>query len=198
MLAVDIEGGKRVLGHEVVSEGERQSEPGGKAGAEVTGAKQPDRWRVAGAWDSGDVGERPCEVGEQLGELLGEVVGGWVGGASERVGCDLVGAGGAPDTEVYSSRMQGLEHSELLCDHQGLVVGKHDSARTDAERRRRTGEVRDQDRRRRAGDAGHVVMFRDPVAQVAEPLNVPSQVERVSQRLSNRRTTRDRREIEHR
>ena len=71
-----------------------------------------------------------------------------------------------------------------------------DVARLDLDRI--AGDVADQHRRCRAGDAVHVVMLRDPVALVAEPLRMPGEVEAVAQRLARRRARRDRREVEDR
>ena len=45
------------------------------------------------------------------------------------------------------------------------------------------GDVRDHDRRRRAGDAGHVVVLGQPEAAVAPALGVLREVERVGERL---------------
>ena len=113
-------------------------------------------------------------------------------------GGDLVGAGRAADPEVDAARVQRLEHPELLGDHERLVVRQHHAARADAERGGRARQVGDQHRRRRAGDAGHVVVLGNPVAQVAEPLDVAGEVDRVAQRLADGRSGRDRREIENR
>ena len=79
--------------------------------------------------------------------------------------------------------MERLEHPELLRDHERLVVREHHAARADADRRGRAREVRDQHGGRGAGDARHVVVLRDPVAQVAEPLHVAGEVDRVPERL---------------
>ena len=58
------------------------------------------------------------------------------------------------------------------------------------------GDVRDDDRRRRAGDAGHVVVLGQPVALVAPALGVPGEVDGVSQRARGVAALDDRREIE--
>src|SRR6476659_9773284 len=95
--------------------------------------------QIAGAWPAPGTavmwGKVPAKYASSSASCSGRpthppTTRGEVRGAAKCVGRDLVGAWGAPDTEVYSSRMQSLEHSELFCDHQRLVVGKHDSAGT--------------------------------------------------------------------
>ena len=60
------------------------------------------------------------------------------------------------------------------------------------------GHVRDDHRRRRAGDAGHVVMLRQPVAGKAEPLGFLRQVPRVAKGRCGSAALRDRGEVENR
>ena len=104
---------------------------------------------------------------------------------------ELVGAGRAAEAEVDAAGIERLERAELLGDHERRVVRQHDPARADADRRRAGGDVRDHDRGRGAGDAGHVVVLGEPEAPVAEPLGVLGQVERV--RGARRRASRLRR-----
>ena len=58
------------------------------------------------------------------------------------------------------------------------------------------GDVPDDHRRRRAGDARHVVMLGQPVAAVAPALGVAREVERVAERLRGVAALDDRREVE--
>ena len=74
--------------------------------------------------------------------------------------------------------MQCLQHPELFGDDERRVIRQHHAARTDPDRRGRRREVRDQDRRRRARDAGHVVMLGDPEALVAEALDGTGELDR--------------------
>ena len=92
--------------------------------------------------------------------------------------------------------IERLERAELLRDHERRVVRQHDPAGTDADRRGARGEVADDDGRRGARDARHVVVLGDPVARVAEPLGVAGEVEAVAERVAGRRAERDRREVE--
>ena len=71
----------------------------------------------------------------------------------------LVGAGSAADTEIDPAGKKRLERPELLGDHERRVVRKHDTTRTDTNRLRRLGDVRDHDRGRRAGDPTQVVVL---------------------------------------
>lgn len=92
--------------------------------------------------------------------------------------------------------MKVLEHPELLRDHERSVIGKHDATGADADLARNAGEVGGEDGGRGARDAGHVVVLGNPVAQVAETLDVAGQVERVAQRVGGRRVIGDDRKIE--
>ena len=55
----------------------------------------------------------------------------------------------------------------------------------------------DDDGGRRTGNSGHVVMFGQPVAVIAEPLGMARQVEGVSQRLTRRASLRYGRKVEY-
>ncbi len=92
--------------------------------------------------------------------------------------------------------MERLEHPELFCDDKRLVVREHHATGANTDGRRDIGKMRDQHRRRRAGDARHVVVLRHPVPEVAETLDVPRQIERVTEGVADCRSGRDRCEIE--
>jgi hypothetical protein len=94
--------------------------------------------------------------------------------------------------------MERLEHPELLGNHQRLMVRKHHAPGTHPQRRRHARQVRNQHGRRGARDPRHVVVLGHPVPPVAQPLYVPCQVERVPERLTDRRTGSHRSQIEHR
>ena len=51
------------------------------------------------------------------------------------------------------------------------MVGQHHPARADPDRAGGVGQAADQDGRRGAGDAGHVVVLSDPVPMEAETLD---------------------------
>ena len=65
-----------------------------------------------------------------------------------------------------------------------------------ADGRRDRGEVREQHRRRRAGDPRHVVVLGDPVPPVAEALDLLHQLDGVAQRVGGRGAAPDGREVE--
>ena len=84
--------------------------------------------------------------------------------APQRTRGRRIGARRAAETEIDAARKQRLERAELLRHDERRVVGQHDAARADPDRLGPGGHVRDHDRGGGAGDAGHVVMLRQPVA----------------------------------
>jgi hypothetical protein len=56
------------------------------------------------------------------------------------------------------------------------MVGQHDAAGADADRRGAVGDVADQHRRGGTGNAGHVVVFGQPEAPIAKTFRVLRQV----------------------
>ena len=115
---------------------------------------------------------------------------------AQRIGRDLIGARRAAETEIDAARKQRLQHLESLGDHQRRVVWQHHAARADAHMRRRRRDLADHDFGRGAGDVRKIVVFRDPVALVAEPVGKPRQIERIAQRRRARRSGGDGRQIE--
>ena len=76
------------------------------------------------------------------------------------------------------------------------MVRQHDAARTQTNGRSAASEVTNHDGRRRARNAGHVVMLGYPVSRVAEGLCLPRQIQTLAQRFARRLTYDDRHEIE--
>ena len=184
MLAVQGQRGERINRAEVMREGERQAEQAGHLRAVATGAEQPDGGLVAQAGHRGDPRElvpvRPVagEEAEQVHELLGEIVRGQrLRRAAQRRRRDLVRTRRAADAEVDAAGMERLEHAELLGDHQRHMVGQHHAAGADPDDLRRVGDVTDQHGRRRAGDAGHVVVLGHPEPVETEVLGALGQVD---------------------
>jgi hypothetical protein len=95
----------------------------------------------------------------------------------------LIASGRAAEREIDPTRIKGFKRAELLGDNERRVIGKHDSARTDADAFRSTGDVTDHDRGGRAGDAGHVVMLSQPVAMVLPIFRMAGEVECVAKCL---------------
>ena len=79
-------------------------------------------------------GPLAIEVAKEFDHLLREVVGGCAA-ATQGVCGELIGTRSAADTEVDASRMERLEHAELLGNDKGRVVRQHHSARTHTDRR---------------------------------------------------------------
>src|SRR4051812_17928799 len=77
------------------------------------------------------------------------------------------------------------------------MVREHDAAGADTNPRRAARHVRDHHCGRRAGDPDHVVMFREPVAVVAEFLRMPREVERVAEGYGCGAARNDGREVEY-
>ena len=76
--------------------------------------------------------------------------------------------------------------------------GPHDAARSDTDRSSSGRNVTDHHRRRRARDAGHIVMLSKPEPLKAQLFGVLRQTQRIIKRLSGRRALIDRRQIEDR
>jgi hypothetical protein len=76
------------------------------------------------------------------------------------------------------------QRAELLGDHDGRVVGQHDAAGADADALRPFGNMADDDRGGRAGDAGDVVVLGDPEAPVAPTLRMGDEIARVVERAA--------------
>jgi len=121
-------------------------------------------------------------VGQQLVHLAREVVAGdRAVGAPQRRRGDTVGAGRATDAQIDAPRVQRLEHPEGLGDTQRRMVGQHDAAGAHPQRAGARGHLADHHLRRRTGHARRVVVLGQPVAQIAPPLGVHRQVDRVAQ-----------------
>ena len=142
---------------------------------------------------------RPVEEEEQVAQLLGEVVGAEQRGrAAQRRRGDRIGARRPADAEIDAAGMQCFQHPELLRDDEGRVVGKHDATRTDADLLGRGREVRDEHGRRRARDAGHVVVLGDPHTVVTEAFGELGERDRAGERGRRGRAGANGSEIEHR
>jgi hypothetical protein len=76
------------------------------------------------------------------------------------------------------------ERAELLGDDERGVVRQHDAARADPDGLRPGGDVGDDEGRRRARDARHVVVLGHPDAAVAPGLRVAGEVAGVVERAA--------------
>ena len=107
-----------------------------------------------------------------------------------------IGSRRAPETEIDPPWKQRLERAELLGHDERCVIGQHDAAGADSDHLRAGGDVRDDDRGCRAGDAWHVVVFGQPVTGETQPLGMTRKIERVCQRRRGIAAFGDRREVE--
>ena len=188
---------------DMVGEGEAQPARGGDLGAVVAGAEQPhgrqrdprrDRAdkskRVAFGKRAFGEGEEVIQQGRQIVRPLARTQ------APQGQGSARVRPRRPPDAQVNAARKQGFQSLERLGHFQRRMVRQHDAAGADAQVGSLAGDLPDEYLRRRTRDAGHVVVFRQPVAGEAQPLRLPRQVQRVLQRLHGGRTGYDGRQIE--
>src|SRR5918994_5214108 len=201
--AVSVHGGGRVRRAEMRGEGVAEAHLPGRPRRVAAGTQQPDRGQpdTVRHGDHSSVRmlfRKPiAREGEKLAEPLRKVIRlELVLRAAQRRGCHGVRARGAPYAEIYSSRMQRLQNAEGLRDLERGVVGEHDPASADPDPLRYVGDVPDHDLRRRTGYARQIVVLRQPVALVAEPVGEPGELERVAQRPGTIRARTDRRDVE--
>jgi len=136
-------------GTEVVREGIGQAEDSGQLCAEQRRTEKPDLGKVPVTGHGTGMTRGVVALGEvtdQLDDVVWEMVGAEIRPAPQRPCRPQVGAGGASEPEVDSSRVECLEGAELFGDHQGRVIGKHHSARADPDDRGGGGDVSDQHR----------------------------------------------------
>ena len=186
---------------EVRRERERQAEVGRELRAVKARPQEPDRHLGAltrdGAHDLALLLGR--EVGGQFQHVLGETV--FVRRrqvTAQRAHRRTIGAGRAAQPQVDAAGEQRRQRAELLRDRQRCVVGQHDPARADPDRRGRRRDLADQHRGGGGRDAFHVVMFGDPVARVAQPLGVLRERDAVVERLGGGAALDDGGEVEDR
>jgi len=177
---IDLRGCVERLRREVRGEGEGQALRSSQRGAVCAGSEKGD----------GDVASLPrkgvdalagagwAEVALQLTEEGREIVAVLVEISAECAHCREIAAGSAAQAEVYAVGIQRFERSKLFGDDQRGMVGEHDASAAHADCGGGGGDVADQHRSRGAGEAGDGVMFGEPVARVAEALDVAGKVGR--------------------
>ncbi|KAG1440374.1 hypothetical protein G6F57_019048 [Rhizopus arrhizus] len=141
--------------------------------------------------------EPSIQVVQQLAHVLRELVG-TVEVAAQGACGGLVGAGRPTQAEVDAVGIQRGQRAELFGHLQRRVIGQHDAAGTDADALGATGDVADQHGRGRAGDAGHVVVFGQPVAAVALRIGVLGQFQHVGEGGGGVTALADRGQVENR
>jgi len=184
----------------VRSEGVGQPKLRGELRAEGARAENPhrDAEPLAGNRTYPLAGRGGLEIFDQLDDVARELLG--IAGevAPHRPSRGLIGPRRAPEAEIDAPGEQRFKGSELLGDLQRRMVGQHDPARADANRRGSARDMAQRHRRRRAGDARHRMMFGHPESFVAEPLSVAGEVAGIVERDARVRALRDRREVQYR
>ncbi len=163
-----------VCGREVGCESKGQSEHGGELCAEGAGAEEPHGNAASLARDGFHFGGRifGAEIVDELDDVVGKLVDVAIEVASECLGCDLVGAGSATESEVDAAGIQCFEGAELFGDNEWRVIGEHDAAGANADLRCGAGDMSYQNGSCCGGDTFHSVMFGEPVSSVPELFGV--------------------------
>ena len=187
------------VGGEMRGEGVGQAKDRGELRAEQAGAEYPHLRRGAGARGCANAGAAIVgEIALQLDDVVGELVRVAVQVAAQCLCDTLVRSRRASQPKVDPPGKQRIERPELFGDDQRRMIGQHDPARTDADRLRRRGDMRDHHRGRGGGDPLHAVMLRHPIAVISVCLCVPCKVRGVRERLRHRAGVGDGDEIEQR
>ena len=155
----------------------------------VAGAEQPDRRqrRIVGHRHHVVVGMPGREVAglpqHQFLQPLEEIVAlAAVEPAAQRVRGGAVGARRAAEAKIDPAGKQRLQHLEALGHHQRRMVGQHHAAGADADVPGHRGDLPDHQVGRGARDRRQIVVFGQPVADIAERVGMARQVDAVAQR----------------
>lgn len=179
--------GGELGGCEVRGEDEGQALLCGQRRAEGGGAENVQRDIGALARDGAYplLGCGRIEVAPHLRHLRRKVLGAGLA-AAQGLGRPRVGARSSPDTEVDAPREEGGKGAELLGDHVRGVVGEHDATGADLDPFGGGGHLPYENGGRGGRHRGHVVVFGDPVAVVAELLCLTGEFDGLEQCLGGR------------
>ncbi len=173
----------------MMREGEAHADLCGKLGTVVARAEQPDRRqrRIVGHRHHVVVGVARREIARlpqgQLMQPLQEIVAlALIEPAAQRVSRGAVGARRAAEAKIDAARKQRLQHLEALRDDQRRMVRQHHAAGADADILRHRRDLPDHHVRRGARHRCEVVMLGEPVADIAEAIDVARQIDAVAQR----------------
>ncbi len=103
--------------------------------------------------------------------------------AAQRVRRGAIGAGRAAEAEIDAAGEQRLQHLEALGHHQRRMVGQHHAAGADADVVRYRGDLADHQVGRGARHRGQIVVLGEPVADIAEAIDMARQIDAVLQRV---------------
>ena len=167
-------------------------------GAEEARAEEPDRHPRAAARNGLDFLARVerFQVSLEFLHVLGKMIGAGYGIAAERPRGRHVGPGRAAQPEIDATGIKRGEGPELLGDNERRMVGEHHASRPDADGLRTAGHVADHHGGGGAGDAGHIVMFGQPVTAVTPAFRVLGEIEGAVEGVGRRGALRDGGKIE--
>jgi hypothetical protein len=186
---------KRV-GSEVGSKGVGQAELGRKLRAKETGAKNPN-WHVeTRAWNCLDRLPRlqRTEKRLKLAHIVGEIIG--AGGiTAKRAQGSLISTGSTAKPEIDTPGIERFQRAKLFRDHDGRMIGQHDSASANPDGLGAIGNVSDNDGSGGAGYPNHVVVLRQPETAITQALSVLRKIKGMVQGVRRGGSLRDECEI---
>ena len=182
------------VGCKVRCKGKGQAKARGKIRREQAAAQKPHRHlgpisrnrtdrRIAFKWG---------QEGLYLKDVLNKAVFGAVHIAAKGGGGALVCARCAANAKVNATGMKGIKGAKLLGNHQRRMVWQHHATRSNADGFRARCHMRNHDRGGRTGNAGHVVMFGQPVPMIAELFGMLGKCQRIMQCITGMLTSIDR------
>ena len=171
----------------------------------IAGAEQPDRRQRAVVRHRhhivvGMAGRKPAGLPQdQFLQPLQKIVAlAAVEPAAQRVRGGAIGAGRAAEPEIDPAGKQRLQHLEAFGHHQRRMVGQHHAAGADPDVPGHGRDLPDHQIGRGARHRGEVVMFGQPVADIAEAIGMARQIDAVAQRRGGFCPRGDDREVEDR
>ena len=102
--------------------------------------------------------------------------------AAQRMRRGAVRAWRPAQTQIDPAGKQRLQHLEALGHDQRRMVREHHAAGADPDTARDRGDLPNHEVRRRARDRGEVVMFGQPVADIAKAVGMAREIDAVAQR----------------
>ena len=166
--AIDRRGLFQGVRREMRGKGIGQPEMGRQLRTIERGAEDPDRHirplPRMGADRCAGIGR--TQIGHQLGHVIGELIArahAPAHGAHHR----LIPARRAAQPQIDPVAMNRRKRAELFGNGQGRMVGQHHPTRADADLFRVIRHMPQQNRGRRRGDAGHIMMLRHPKPVIA-------------------------------
>ena len=188
-----------MVGREMRGERKRQPKRGGKLRAEQAGAQDPQFGPGAKTWRGLKRQRRVAgEQRAQFDHVLREVLTGPHQILAQRLADPPVSAGGAAKAKIDPSGKQCIERAELLGNHEGIVIGQHDTARTDPDSFGGLPDMTQNDRGRAAGNTVHRMMLGDPETVISGCLRRLRQQRRLSECLAHGSACTDGNEIKNR